>query len=216
MQMTCPSITYQSIAKPPVDAWGSASKVVDSNGRLLPVFRGQHGPAEHCGETTLGSLSFGSARAASIYAEDPNDRRHVVQAPKVFPVYLDVRNPFVDCADDPFLDFEVYAGIFGVAEAERLAMKFKDQVHNTNAWEDVSADFRSVEELIERQPNLLMQLCILLYPVLDDAEEVSRLRARGFDGAIHAGSGWGSASEVEYRVFSMDQVRSVWDPSLVA
>jgi hypothetical protein len=215
MQATRPLVSHQGITPFVADVWGSRSKVVDSAGRLTPVYRGQHGPAEHCGETVLASLSFSSARAASIYAGDPNDRRHVVQAPKVFPVYLDMRNPFVDCADDPFLDFDVYAGIFGVAEAQRLAVKFKDQVHNTNAWEDVSADFKSVEVLIERQPDLLMQLCILLYPVLDDSEEVSHLRARGFDGAIHAGSGWGSAEEVEYRVFSMDQVRSVWDPRSV-
>lgn len=198
-----------------ISGWGANSKVVDENGCLLPVFRGQHGTAEHWDETERGSLSFGSADTASIYAEEPNDRRHAVSAPKVFPVYLDLRNPFVDCVDDPFVELSYYANIFGLAETQRLAVKFKDWVHNTNAWEEVSGDCETVEALIAQRPEQLMELCLQLYPILDDAEEVARLRARGFDGAIHAGSGYGSAEAPEYRVFSTEQVRSIWDLSLV-
>jgi hypothetical protein len=50
-----------------------------------------------------------------------------------------------------------------------------------------------------------------MYVLLDDADEVARLRAKGFDGAIHGGNGE-TALEPEYRVFSAQKVRSIWDP----
>jgi hypothetical protein len=196
-----------------VDAWGARSKVVYADGRLKAVFRGQHGAANHWSESQVGSLSFGSARAASAYAEKPNNRQHIALAPKVFPVYLDIQKPFLDCPTDPFMDFSHYADLFGIDEAKRLAVKFQDYVLSTDTWHAVSGEFESVEELMVTRPDLLLELCMLLYPVLDDADEVARLVACGFDGAIHAGSGWASAHEPEYRVFSVDQVRSVWDVS---
>ncbi|MFM0627762.1 hypothetical protein [Paraburkholderia xenovorans] len=72
-------------------------------------------------------------------------------------------------------------------------------------------DFGTLETLIGRRPDLLTELCFELYALLDDVDEVARLRANSFDGAIHAGSGE-TAMETEYRVFSTDQVRSIWDP----
>jgi len=194
--------------------WGARSKVVDNDGHLLRVFRGQHGALEHCGETLLGSLSFGSLDAANGYALSPNDRRMSLQAPKVFPVYLDIQNPFADTPDDPFMDLSHYARIFGLDETRRLAVKFEAHITNTNAWEDVSSDFETVKALADQRPDLLMDLCMQLYPLLDDAEEVARLRAAGFDGAIHAGSGE-TMLESEYRVFSPEQVKSIWDPLFV-
>lgn len=191
--------------------WGARSKVVDNEGRLLPVFRGQHGALEHCGETLLGSLSFGSRDAANTYALSPNNLKMALWAPKVYPVYLDIQNPFVHTPDDPFMDLSHYAGIFGLEETRRLAAKFEAHITNTNAWEDVSSDFETVEALAGQRPDLLMELCLQLYPLLDDADEVARLKAAGFDGAIHAGSGE-TMLESEYRVFSPEQVKSIWDP----
>jgi hypothetical protein len=204
-----PGIRYDTRQLPSV-AWGARSKVVDADGRLLPVFRGQHGSSDDWTETALGSLSFGSVKAASGYALQPNNRRHTVQAPKVFPVYLSLCNPFLTSETDPFLDVIHYANVFGVAEAQRVALKFKENICNTNAWEEVSGEFRTVEELSDRRPDILMTMCFELYALLDDASEVARLRAKGFDGAIHGGSGE-TALETEYRVFSPHQVRSVWD-----
>ncbi|MEX3983684.1 hypothetical protein AB4Y45_32400 [Paraburkholderia sp. EG287A] len=195
-----------------ITVWGTSSKVVDQHGRLLPVFRGQHGTAGHCAETLCASLSFGSARAASVYALQPNDHSKTPQHPKVFPVFLDIRNPFVDCESDPFMDLSHYAGIFGLAETHRLALKFKDHIYNTNAWEEVHEEFESLEALIVSGSERLMELCLQVYPLLDDADEVARLCEKGFDGAIHCGSGE-TAMEPEYRVFSKDQVRSIWDSS---
>lgn len=212
MQSASPFAFRKIQARRPV-SWGVNSKVVDDQGCLLPVFRGQHGTLEHWGETRLGSLSFGSAEAASLYALQPNDRRMVVAAPKVFPVFLDIRNPFVANADDPFMDLSHYAAVFGIEETCRIALKFKDYVENTNAWEELQPEYGSIERLVAERPDLLQALYVEVYTLLDDPEEVERLRAAGFDGAIHGGSG-ATSLEPEYRVFSMEQVRSVWDPSL--
>jgi hypothetical protein len=204
-----PGIRY-AIHRLPREAWGALSKVVDSEGNLLPVFRGQHGASDAWSESFLGSLSFGSVDAASRYAVQPNDRRHTVQAPKVFPVYLNLQNPFLTSESDPFMDLSHYAETFGLAETRRIALKFKENIYNTNAWEEMSSDFSTVEDLSERRPDLLMTMCFELYALLDDETEVERLCRKGFDGAIYGGSGE-TALETEYRVFSPSQVRSVWD-----
>lgn len=198
-------------------AWGADSKVVDTDGNLLPVFRGQHGALEHWGETLLGSLSFGSAEAASAYALQPNVVKMIVQAPKVFPVFLDIRNPFVSSDDDPFMDLSRYEAVFGLEETRRIALKFKDYLEHTNAWLETAEehDLDSVETLVATRPDLLLELYFEVYALLDDPAEVARLRVAGFDGAIYGGSGE-TALQAEYRVFSEDQVCSVWDSRLAA
>ena len=214
MQPTCLS-AYRKLAS--TLPWGADSKVVDADGNLVPVFRGQHGAREHWGETLLGSLSFGSAAAASTYALQPNVHTMTVQAPKVYPVFLDIRNPFIETADDPFMDLSRYNEVFGLAETCRIARKFKDYLEHTNAWEEAAAEHgvESVVELADTRPELLLKLYFEVYALLDDPDEVARLRAAGYDGAIYGGSGE-TAMETEYRVFSEDQVRSVWDTRLAA
>jgi hypothetical protein len=191
-------------------AWGARSRVVDGQGNLLTVYRGQHGTADHWEETVLGSLSFGSAKGASDYALHPNRRDMAVHAPKVFPVFLDIINPFIVHAQDPFLDLSRYAEVFGMDETARIALKYRDYVCRTNAWEDVGASYGTLENLIQAQPESLLELYFEIYLLLDEDDEVARLRDKGFDGAIHGGSG-ATAMETEYRVFSSAQVRSVWD-----
>jgi hypothetical protein len=214
MEVTCLSLYRKPAASLP---WGAASKVVDADGNLIAVFRGQHGANDHWGETLLGSLSFGSAAGASAYATSPNVTTMVVQAPKVFPVHLNIENPFVDCPDDPFMDLSRYNELFGLEETRRIAVKFKNYVEHTNAWLELSEEhgIETVVELAEARPDLLLELYFEVYALLDDPVEVAILRAAGFDGAIHGGSGE-TALEPEYRVFSEDQVRSVWDTRLAA
>jgi hypothetical protein len=213
MQAT-PIVNYRKINTQdlPPGAWGALSKVRDTQGFLLPAYRGQHGAFEHWTETALGSLSFGSVEAASWYAMEPNNREHVVQAPKVFPVFLDIRKPFLVSFEDPFVDLSHHASVFGMPETKRVALKYKDHIYNTQAWEDVAvaAGFGTIEAVVEHRPDLLMGLCFELYNLLDDAAEVALLRGKGFDGAIYGGSGQ-TALETEYRVFSESQVRSIWD-----
>jgi hypothetical protein len=187
--------------------------VVDAEGYLLPVYRGQHGAADHWEETFLGSLSFGSLAAAESYALNPNRRDMVAQAPKIFPVYLDLRNPFVLSKTDSFLDLSRYAEVFGLEEAKRVARKYREHVCSTDAWADTAETVGGFENMLEAYPDVMLELYFLLYALLDDAEEVALLRDRGFDGAIHGGSG-ATAMQTEYRVFSSGQVKSVWDSSL--
>ncbi|HDR9103475.1 TPA: hypothetical protein QDB04_000195 [Burkholderia vietnamiensis] len=198
------------------DGWGAHSVVVAKDGNLLTVYRGQHGAAEHWAESKLGSLSFGTQRAASIYAMSPNNRNDKALSPKVFPVYLDIRNPFVN-AQDPFLDLSRYAEVFGLEETKRIALKFEDHVMNTNVWLELSEDIKhpTVEKLMTEYPDRLLELYFNIYPLLDDVEEVARLRTAGFDGAIYDGSGE-TATETEYRAFSENQVRSVWHPCFMS
>jgi hypothetical protein len=214
MELTCLSAYRKRAA---ALEWGADSKVVDADGQLLPVFRGQHGAQDHWGETLLGSLSFGSAAGASAYALSPNVRTMFVQAPKVFPVYLDIRKPFLDSGDDPFMDLTRYNEIFGIEETVRIAVKFKNYVEHTNAWLELSEEhgFDCAVALATTRPDLLLELYFVVYALLDDPDEVARLRAAGFDGAIYGGSGE-TAMETEYRVFSEDQIRSVWDTRLAA
>jgi hypothetical protein len=205
----------EKVVSPFPDGWGAHSKVT-KDGNLLMVYRGQHGTAEHWAESKLGSLSFGTPRAASIYALSPNNSKDKVQAPKVFPVYLDIRNPFVN-AHDPFLDLSRYAEVFGMEETRRIALKFQDHLENTGAWYELTEEIKylTLEKLMAEYPERLLELYFNIYPLLDDAEEVARLQAAGFDGAIYDGSGE-TAMETEYRVFSEAQVRSVWDLRLAA
>ena len=140
-----------------------------------------------------------------------------VQAPKVFPVYLDICKPFVTSVDDPFMDLSHYEKHFGLEETLRIAIKFNDYVEHTNAWLETSEEhgFESVADLAAARPDLLLELYFEVYALLDDPDEVARLRVVGFDGAIYGGSGE-TALETEYRVFSAEQICSVWDARLAA
>lgn len=194
--------------------WGANSKVVDGDGCLQVVYRGQHGLDDNWTESLLGSLSFGTAEVAVQYAEHPNCRHHQAAAPKVFPVFLEIKKPFVADPRDPFVDVADLATLLGFDEAIRLVFKYRDYVYDTDAWSSVSDQgYESLEAVLADRPTLLLQLCLLLYPLLDDPLEVTMLVSRGFDGAIYGGSGI-SAHSPEYRVFSLEQIRSVWDSSL--
>lgn len=154
-------------------------------------------------------MSFGSARAASIYATTPNQRRldSVAQAPRIVPAYLRIKCPLVDSPDDPFIDVARLVEVLGVEQARRIAMKFADHIEETGLWqEDFSGAHPLVRDYIAHaDPDELEALYFSVYPLLDDPSEVQLLRAAGFDGAIYGGSGE-TALEPEYRVFSVDQV----------
>jgi hypothetical protein len=207
-------MNYRKIPARALDAssWGARSVVVDSDACLLPVYRGQHGAHDHWTESWLGSLSFGTPEAANQYAKHPNRYGDIVVTPKVFPVFLDVKRPLVN-QKHAFLDLVEYHDIFGAEETRRVAVKYEDYIYGTSPWADVRERFRSVAELADKEPSLLLEMYFEVYALLDDPEEVEHLRQHGFDGAVYAGSG-ATALQPEYRVFSADQVRSIWDAAL--
>lgn len=192
--------------------WMGQSRVTGEDGLPLLVYRGEHGPLhvrEHVGlHSRLGSLSFGSAAAASVYASSPNDLQsdESAQSPRVIPAYLRIENPLIESPDDPFIDVARLSEVLGVEQARRIALKFSDHIEYTGLWaEDFAPKHPSVRAYIESAPQEeLDTLYFNLYPLLDDPAEVQLLKAAGIDGAIYGGSGE-NALEPEYRVFSADQ-----------
>jgi hypothetical protein len=215
---------------PAFKKWFGNSKVVDENGAPLVVYRGEHGKAEgrtassvpttgsepsreeigygHQFHGRLGSLSFGSQEVASTYATYPNNRGDEVHSPRVYPVYLRIENPIINDQTDPFIELGRIRDALGEKEARRIALKFAGRIEHTGNWiEDLSQQYDSVAEMLDKDPDALRKLYFDAFPYLDDAAEVAKLKAAGYDGAIHGGNGE-SALEPEYKVFSESQVKS--------
>lgn len=195
--------------------WGSNNKVVDDADFLIPLFRGQFGQDERNIRTLSGSYTFSDAKAASEYALHPNDRLLANQQgflePKVFPVFLRMGNPLV-VQEHPFLDLCDYAALFGASSLPRVALKFADYIESTDNWSDLAKTLgvRKVKDVVDQFSEYLPDLYFDLYHLLDDPDEVSLLTAAGCDGAIYGGSG-ATFDTLEYRVFSLDQVKPVFE-----
>lgn len=196
---------YAQLDDPDFHAWFKGSRAAHADGHPILVFRGEHGRrTRRRFQCRHAAISFGDVETAIAYAEDPNDHRDRVASPRVLPAYLDIRKPFVVNTGDPFIDLSKIAAALGRDEAVRLAIKFEDDIRNTGHWmENVEAD--SVEEFLKTSPERLGELYFLIHRYLDDAEEVARLKAAGFDGAIHCGFG-DNATDPEYKVFDEGQV----------
>lgn len=202
------------MAKPPSTAskflsWFEGSRVRDEAGEPLVVYRGEHGV--HDGQSfhsRSGSLAFGSASAASLYATNPNQINLDAQAesPVVIPAYLRVRQPLIDTPDDPFIDLATLRAALGEDQARRIALKFSDWIENTGRWqEDFADDHPDVKAMLRAATaEELDGFYFEVYALLDDPVEVALLKAAGFDGAIYGGSG-ANALEPEYRIFSTEQ-----------
>lgn len=177
------------------------------------VYRGEHGeraPNDRAKvQTRLPSISFVNNRStADLYSRRPNDRARDAEAksPRVIEARLNIEKPVMDRADDPFIGLDDITKAVGIKEAKRIAVKFSDQIEATNNWaEEFSSKYDSVADLVAKKPSLLGTLYFDAYKYLDDAAEVSLLKSRGYDGAIHAGNGE-SADDVEYKVFSESQI----------
>lgn len=179
--------------------------VTNRLGKPLVVYRGEHGilDEEKPGlQTRLGSLSFGSAEAASLYAQHPNVRGMTAECPRIYPAYLIIKNPFINGAD-PFLDFTKVEETLGKDIALLFFDRYADHAEDTNNWlDDINVDekFTSVQQFLKLHPERGGELYANIYPFLDDPEFIAHLKARGFDGAIYGGCGENSM-EHEYRVF---------------
>lgn len=206
-----PRILYQS-AEPATDdfrSWFGESVATDEAGEPLLLYRGQHG-AEEGLQSRLPSLTFSTQEAATLYANEPNNRADTVIAPRVFSAYVSIQKPLTNETDgDPYLDLQVLIDAIGFDEAAQVARDNASLIEQTGAWEDdFSADFEDVADVIARAPERLGALPVLAFEVLDSPRVVDLLKAAGFDGAVHGGTGQAFES-TEYRVFSPDQVRVV-------
>lgn len=183
-----------------------------AGGMPLIVYRGEHGATTNGGlQTKLGTYSFSdSAKCADIYALEPNDDRDIAEQSRTVSAYLSIKNPIFN-TNDAFLELGWLKEKLGQDEAVRIARKFEDAIEYTGNWmEDLDGHFTgfdSVSDFLDAHPEKVDLLFFVPYKYLDDMEEVGRLIEKGFDGAVHIGSGI-TGSDMEYRVFSLSQVRS--------
>ena len=199
---------------PEFKAWFKDSKVVDAEGKPLLVFRGEHGATKDGDlQTKLGTYTFiADSRIASEYAQYPNDDTDTAEQPRVVPAYLRIENPVIENRDDPFVDMSDLIEKFGLDEVKKIAVRTAERgIENTGNWmEDEAGLYKgldSVRQLVREKPELLSTLYMDAYVLLDDKDFVSLAKSKGYDGAIHIGNGI-SAVDVEYRVFSKEQIKS--------
>ncbi len=184
-------------------AWFGKSRVTDGGGAPLLVFRGEHGRrGEGMFQTRGGAITFADRDAAIGYATSPNDRADSVHEARVMPAYLRIERPFMLEPADPYLELQTVAEALGRAEATRVALKFETWIRDTDNWRRIRDEVGpvSVSAFLKRHPDRLADLYFLAYPYLDDPAETARLKAAGFDGAVHAGSSV-TAGKAEYKVF---------------
>lgn len=185
--------------------------VKDDWGNPKIVYRGEWGVPEGYQskiQTKIPTITFASFKTARIYASGKQGDNRVMAA------FLDIRNPFINNPDDPFIDISHITSKLGtdLDDAVRLARKFELALHNTNGMWEVIDKYKveTLDELLLLHPQAAYELYIDSYHFFDDQEEVVRVRAMGYDGAIHCGNG-SSSDEPEYKVFSESQILPVSD-----
>lgn len=201
------------LTDPEFQAWFAGSIVVGGDAEPLLVFRGEHGERkDQSFQRRVGAITFADVASARRYAESPNDRTEAPHDPRVMPAYLKIERPFMFEPEDPYLELSNLVKALGREEAVRIALKFESWVRRTDNWCRIETELgreTAVADFLYRFPHRLTDLYFLAYPYLDDPEEVAKLKAAGFDGAVHAGSAV-TAEKPEYRVFDPE---SVWRAS---
>ena len=188
--------------------------VTDERGEKIVVWRGEHGLREDQDEefqSRVGSLSFGSLSAATVYAKEPNDRTRdrMSQDPRVRGYTLNIKKPFVNSKDDPFIDMGQVRRKLGPAAVKSIVNneELANRIMATNNWEENFAkEFENPTEVLESAPERVDNLYMDLFSLLDDAAMVQRMRNKGFDGAIHMGMGE-NFDQIEYRIFDPAQAK---------
>jgi hypothetical protein len=177
------------------------------------VYRGEFGAVDGNPtgfQATRASYSFGDIRIANIYSDYGSGSKYSFsggeRAPKVFPVYLDIRNPVVNW-EDPFIEYPEILAAVGEELALKLLIKHQNYVFHTSNWReriDPQGTYGDVATLAEKAPHLIKDLYLDIFPILDDHEFVEAAKKRGFDGAIYNGTGENLLQQ-EYRIFDQSQ-----------
>lgn len=192
--------------------WFGNSKAVNADGTPLVVYRGEHGEGEKGSvQSREASISFGSKSAAQEYSRSPNNRSDVAKNPRVIAANLKIERPFLNAPEDPFVEMSAIQSALGKDEAVKIAKRFSDVIERTDNWQNNFAEkYASVADLLSKRPDAINDLYLQAYPVLADHDVVKKLKAAGFDGAIHGGSGQ-TAGAPEYKVFDRSQINIVGD-----
>lgn len=180
----------------------------DKDGNPQVFYRGEctH-PAFDIPKTRLRAMYFGDVETANIYSEMSECSGNYYTS-RVFPVHLILERPFIDTPDDPFLELRDVVERLGSSEACRIAIRFAKYIEETDHWTErlnPNKNFKGVADFLY-QGGDVKDLYFQAYRFFDSLMEVNRIRRIGYDGAIHAGSGIGSAHKPEFCVFSDKQV----------
>lgn len=182
----------------------------------ITAYRGQHGPDDPGNpiQSRGGSISFGSKRAAKIYATSPNDMNDEPDTPRIIVANLTINNPVINEPNDPFIDFSVIASALGQEKALIIMRELYSVGHIGNTdnfgeriseWE-LDNETNPLEIMIESDPDrAISELYVDAYPVFDEKEWVEWFREAGYDGAVHGGNGE-TALEAEYKVFDTQKI----------
>jgi hypothetical protein len=191
-----------------LDEWIIGSVVTNNDGSPKLVYRGEHGKLKNGHmQTRVGTFTFTEDRGvAEVYAREPNDYSMTAEQPRILEAYLSIKRPIISNPNDPFIDLTHLAEKMGEEFTLKMARKHADHITNTGNWAENFSSYAGVNDLLQARPDAWRELYMDVYPILDDREFVEAARAAGYDGAMHIGNGV-SAGEIEYRVFSSDQVR---------
>lgn len=178
------------------------------DGKPLRLYRGECAHPHHdVPKSNLRALYFGDVNTANIYSDATTNSGNYYTS-RVFPVHLILERPFINQPNDPFLELSHVRGTLGINEAKRIAIRFAKWVEETDQWRDRvnnNNKYKGVADYLTKGGSVDL-LYFQAYRFFDSLMEVNRLRKRGYDGAIHRGSGIGSADTTEYCVFSRNQV----------
>ena len=178
---------------------------------IKTVYRGEHG-INDTGlpfHTRDGSISFGTARAAKIYAESPNISSEIPEDPRVFKVHITIKNPIVANPHDPFVDLVELRPHIGDERTLEMARDLHAHLENTDNFLTLLEEHQcgDLDELVEKQGiDILDEIYIDAYPIFDSEKYVGWFKEAGFDGAMHKGAGE-TMDEQEYKIFSQDQAK---------
>lgn len=187
--------------------------------KVVTAYRGEHGLVEsdNVFETRLGSLSFGSIKAANTYATEPNNPKDTVVSPRIYKAELTFENLAMNEPDDPFIEGFDIINKLGIDKAKEIILDLSDHVFNTDNWntlleeeglEDSKLKDKEILEnlLAEDAESIIKKIYLNAYPVFDSEKYVGWYKEKGYDGAIHSGNGE-TALEPEYKVFDIKQIK---------
>lgn len=182
-------------------------------GDPLTLYRGEWDYADKDQpRSKIPAIYFGDVVVANRYIEQPVDNPRG-KTPRIYPARLTIRRPFVNQPDDAFLELQVLVNRLGPREARRIAEKFSVWIEATDNWQveiNQAGKYKDVRDYLRSPEGAVERLYFQAWPFFANASEVGKLRRMGYDGAIHAGNGWGSEGYVEYCVFDERQIHPIF------
>jgi hypothetical protein len=178
------------------------------------VYRGQY-----CGNkyinSLLPSISFGDKETALKYATNPNRRGSIIIEPLVFKCNITIENPIINNMDESFIDFIHLINNFSLSELNPIILELEHRIMSTDNWiEKYSNKYTSVNEALIIDNNIILDLYVEAYYLLDNKEFINLLTYKGYDGAIFRGNGF-TSNKIEYRVFCKKQLEIISITSIV-